>query len=64
MENGWVVNFIENTDGTKTVEIGTENFFPVQLHFGHDKDFQTRFVEVFDTLNNSDVPFIFTEWDQ
>ena len=63
LDNDWSVNFIENEDGTKTIELGMNEIYPIQIHFGYDKDFQTKFIEVFNTLKDPDVPFTITEWD-
>lgn len=49
MEDGWEVNFIENKDGTKIVEIGINGFYPMYMHFGRDES-NERFIHVINTL--------------
>lgn len=49
LDDGWEVNFIENEDGTKMIEIGMSDFYPMYMHFGKDADGE-RFINVLNTM--------------
>ena len=63
LNDGWEMNFIENADGSKTIEIGTEGVYPVHVHFGYDKITNMRWVEVIDALINPEIPNTTTRWE-
>lgn len=73
MEDGWEVNFIENKDGTKIIEIGVTSipvsagrtfgingFYPMYMHFGRDES-NERFIHVINTLR-PDIRATVAQW--
>lgn len=62
LDNGWATNFIEHEDGSKTIEIGTEGFYPIQIRFGYDAVRDMRWAEVFDATIDPEVPHMTTRW--
>ena len=62
MENDWVVNHIENEDGSKLIEVGTPGFFPALIHFGFNEEGE-RFINVHSTLAPDRV-YRILEWPE